>query len=155
MSTHAGGRRAATGDQCSWKLDSSTASTSYGAVGRVTASTTGQADVAGGDRAPAGRRRIASSIVTVVVLPLVPVTASQGAARRRAAPQPPGQLDLADHLDAGGRGGRQQRVRRAASPGEVTTRSVPVGQRVARVAERTVAPPRGQVSVGRRPRRRR
>src|SRR5450631_908920 len=65
--------------QCSWKLDSSTASTSYGS-GCSTASSSGvptfPALVA---RSPAARR-MDVSILTVVVLPLVPVIVIQGAA---------------------------------------------------------------------------
>src|SRR3954451_18517920 len=65
--------------QCSWKLDSSTAMTSNGS-GCSTASRIGvptlPALVA---RSPAARR-IDASMFTVVVLPLVPVTVSQGAA---------------------------------------------------------------------------
>ena len=108
----------ATGDtercQCSWKLDSSTARTSYGS-GCSTASSSGvptlPALVA---RSPAARR-IEASMLTVVVLPLVPVTVSQGAAPTRGA-HPPGQLDLAPHRYAG-RGGRdEQRAGRGASP---------------------------------------
>src|SRR5450759_5411547 len=65
--------------QCSWKLESSTASTSYGS-GCRTASSSGvptlPALVA---RSPAARRMDAS-ILTVVVLPLVPVIVIHGAA---------------------------------------------------------------------------
>src|ERR1039458_5428386 len=61
--------------QCSWKLDSSTASTGQGSAA-VTASTT---DVptfpTASDRYPAAVS-MQASIRTVVVLPLVPVTAS-------------------------------------------------------------------------------
>ena len=70
-------------DQCNWKLDNSTAITSYGS-GCRTASRIGvptlPALVA---RRPAARR-MAASICTVVVLPLVPVIVSQGAAPSRA-----------------------------------------------------------------------
>src|SRR4051812_18236995 len=65
--------------ECSWKLDSSTASTSYG-CGCSTASSTGvPALPTAAERSPAAAS-MAASIVTVVVLPLVPVTASHGAA---------------------------------------------------------------------------
>ena len=68
--------------QCSWKLDSSTARTSYGS-GCSTASSSGvptlPALVA---RRPAARR-IEASMLTVVVLPLVPVTVIHGAAPTR------------------------------------------------------------------------
>ena len=76
---HADARGAIECDQCSWKLDSSTAMTSNG-WGSRTASSSGvptlPALVA---RRPAARS-MAASIWTVVVLPLVPVTTSQGAA---------------------------------------------------------------------------
>ena len=52
--------------------------------------------------------RIEASIWTVVVLPLVPVTASQGAASRAA--QPPGELDVAPDRHAGLGGGREERL---------------------------------------------
>ena len=55
-------------------------------------------------------RRIASSMPVVVVLPLVPVTASHVGGSGSARPDPPGQLRLADHRDAGRRGGGDQRV---------------------------------------------
>src|SRR3954452_15873181 len=65
--------------ECSWKLESSTASTSYG-CGWSTASSTGvPALPTAADRYPAAVS-IDASMVTVVVLPFVPVTASQGAA---------------------------------------------------------------------------
>ena len=63
-------------------------------------------------RSPAARR-IASSIWTVVVLPLVPVTASQGVSWFGVA-QPPGQLDLAPDRYAAVAGLREQR--RVGSP---------------------------------------
>jgi hypothetical protein len=68
-------------DQWSWKLDSSTASTSYvAAPGPGAASTSGSPMLpSAAVRRPAAVR-IAASMVTVVVLPLVPVTASQGGA---------------------------------------------------------------------------
>src|SRR3954467_5923813 len=65
-------------DQCSWKLDSSTARTSYDGSRPAVSS--------GSPRLPAATVRcpsavnIDASIFTVVVLPLVPVTASHGAA---------------------------------------------------------------------------
>jgi hypothetical protein len=91
-------------DQCSWKLDSSTASTSWSAS---TASSSGSPTLpAATVRSPAAPSTDAS-MRTVVVLPLVPVTASHGAAP--AGPQPPGQLHLADDLDARGGGGDEQR----------------------------------------------
>ncbi len=65
--------------ECSWKLESSTASTSYG-CGWSTASSTGvPALPTAALRRPAAVS-IAASMVTVVVLPLVPVTVSHGAA---------------------------------------------------------------------------
>ena len=50
-------------------------------------------------------------MVTVVVLPFVPVTASQGAAIAAASdrPQPPGQLGLPHDLDAAAGGVDEQR----------------------------------------------
>ena len=105
------------GAECSWKLDSSTASTSYGGSA-VTASTTGSPTLPVATARSPAARSIDSSIRTVVVLPLVPVSASHGAGR---AAQPPGQLDLADHLDAG-RGGRGAAAARpAASPATTTS----------------------------------
>ena len=69
-----------------------------------------RADVARGHGADARRRcSIEASIRTVVVLPLVPVSASHGAGPV-GRPQPPGQLDLAPDGDAGGGGLREQRV---------------------------------------------
>src|SRR2546423_933756 len=62
-------------DQCSWKLDSSTASTSYAVADTNGSPMLPRAAV----RSPAAVR-IAASIVVVVVLPLVPVTASQAGA---------------------------------------------------------------------------
>ena len=64
--------------QCSWKLESSTARTSYGS-GSITASTIGSPTLPQATVRSPPARSIASSICTVVVLPLVPVTASQGA----------------------------------------------------------------------------
>ena len=108
--------------QCSWKLDSSTASTSYGS-GCSTASSSGvptlPALVA---RSPAARR-IEASICTVVVLPLVPVTVSHGAAptrgriRQASSTSPQTGMPAAAAATSSGVVGRQ--------PGEVTTSSVP------------------------------
>src|SRR5690606_11490679 len=63
----------------SWKLDSSTARTS--SVGSSTASTTGVPTLPTAAARSPPVRRIVSSISTVVVLTLVPVTASHGAGR--------------------------------------------------------------------------
>ena len=60
-------------------------------------------------RSPAASR-IEASIRTVVVLPLVPVTASQGAGSAVVAAQPPGQLDVAPDRDARLGGGREERL---------------------------------------------
>ena len=95
-----------------------------------------QPDVAGGDRcAEPSARSIASSICTVVVLPLVPVTHSHGAAspgRAAARPARPRPRPGAPALRACG----EAAARDGGSPGEVTTRSTSVGQaRVAPVAQ--------------------
>ncbi len=107
-------------DQCSWKLDSSTAMTSKGS-GCRTASRSGvptlPALVA---RSPAARR-IEVSICTVVVLPLVPVTVSQGAApscariRQASSTSPHTGTPASAAATSSGWSGRH--------PGEVTTRS--------------------------------
>src|SRR5690606_23177059 len=66
-------------DQCSCWLDSSTASASY--PGSSAANTSGSPMLpSAAVRSPAAVS-IAASMLTVVVLPLVPVTASHGAAR--------------------------------------------------------------------------
>src|SRR5690606_10643977 len=106
--------------QCSWKLDSSTAITSYGSGWR-TASRIGVPTLpALQDRRPAARST-AVSICTVVVLPLVPVMVSQGAAptaRRRHASSTSPQMSMPWPAASASSGwsGRQ--------PGEVTTRSI-------------------------------
>ena len=64
-------------------------------------------------RSPAALSGSTASIWTVVVLPLVPVTASQGAASGAA--QPPGELDVAPDRHAGLGGRREQRAGRASS----------------------------------------
>ena len=87
-------------------------------------------------RSPAARR-IDSSIRTVVVLPFVPVTASHGAASGPA--QPPGELDLADHLDAARRRPTANSGWSGRQPGEVTTRSTPAGSSV-ELGRRTSTP---------------
>ncbi len=107
-------------DQCSWKLDSSTAMTSKGSGWR-TASRRGvptlPALVA---RSPAARR-IDASIWTVVVLPFVPVTVSHGAApsrgriRQASSTSPHTGMPRAAASARSGWSGRH--------PGEVTTRS--------------------------------
>ncbi len=61
--------------QCSWKLDTSTASTSYGGSAS-TASRTGKPTLPVATAWWPAARRIDASICTVVVLPLVPVTPS-------------------------------------------------------------------------------
>jgi hypothetical protein len=66
-------------DQCSWKLDSSTASTSYAVPSSATSTSGSPMLPRGAVRRPAARR-IAATMVVVVVLPFVPVTASQGGA---------------------------------------------------------------------------
>src|SRR5664280_3384997 len=58
--------------QCSWKLDSSTATTSYGSGCRTASSSGVPTFPALVARSPAARR-MHVSILTVVVLPLVPV----------------------------------------------------------------------------------
>ncbi len=65
------------GARCSWKLDSSTASTSYGSA---TASATGTPTLPTASARRPAARSIEVSIRTAVVLPLVPVSASHGAA---------------------------------------------------------------------------
>ena len=88
-------RRARTdGDQCSWKLDSSTASTSRPSP---TAVTTGWPTLPQATASCPAARRIASSMPTVVVLPLVPVTASQRRGHRLRLRDPPRQLRLPHH----------------------------------------------------------
>ena len=107
-------------DQCSWKLDSSTAMTSKGS-GCRTASRMGVPTLpALHARSPAARR-IDASICTVVVLPLVPVTVSQGAAplggriRHASSTSPQTGMPAAAAAASSGWSGRH--------PGEVTTRS--------------------------------
>src|SRR5699024_138659 len=64
--------------QCNWKLDSSTTMASY-ATGSITAPTTGSPTLpTAATRSPAAPSMLAT-MRTTVVLPLVPVTASQGA----------------------------------------------------------------------------
>ena len=69
------------GDQCSWKLDSSTASTSWRRLARPPSTHRRCRCCRSAARVGPAARRIDSSMPTVVVLPLVPVTASHGAAR--------------------------------------------------------------------------
>ena len=111
------------GDQCSWNDDSSTASASYGGSAR-TASTTGSPTLPVATARSPAARRIASSIRTVVVFPLVPVTASHGAApagrnRQASSTSPITSIPAAAAAASSGASGRH--------PGEVTTSAVPAG----------------------------
>src|SRR6185312_586642 len=111
------------GAECSWKLDSSTASTSYGGSA-VTASTTGRPTLPVATARSPAARSIDSSIRTVVVLPLVPVSASQGGgfgprSRQASSTSPITSTPAAAAAVSSGASGRQ--------PGETTSRSVPAG----------------------------
>src|SRR3954453_23041524 len=70
-------------DQCGWKVDGATGSGSKGGVPSapraVTTSTSGRPTLPAATARRPAACRTDSSIVTVVVLPLVPVTAYQGA----------------------------------------------------------------------------
>src|SRR5437588_4378575 len=111
------------GDQCSWKLDSSTASTRCPAS---SASTTGSPTLPQATASSPALRRMDSSMLTVVVLPLVPVTASQvgGCSHSRLIRQASStslitSIPAATAAASSGLSARQ--------PGLVTTRSVPSG----------------------------
>src|SRR6185312_7414878 len=129
------------GAECSWKLDSSTASTSYGGSA-VTASTTGRPTLPVATARPPAARSIDSSIRTVVVLPLVPVSASQGGgfgprSRQASSTSPITSTPAAAAAVSSGASGRQ--------PGETTSRSVPAGGACAPSA--IVAPPAASAPV--------
>ena len=129
------------GAECSWKLDSSTASTSYGGSA-VTASTTGRPTLPVATARPPAARSIDSSIRTVVVLPLVPVSASQGGgfgprSRQASSTSPITSTPAAAAAVSSGASGRQ--------PGETTSRSVPAGGACAPSA--IAAPPAASAPV--------
>ena len=90
---------------------------------RAAASTSGAPILPAVAAAAPAAARIAPSIWVVVVLPLVPVTASQACAGRA---QPPGELDLAPDRDAGAAAAAAA-AWSGRSPGEVTTSPVPAG----------------------------
>ena len=111
------------GDQWSWKLDSSTASTWRPAR---TASTTGYPMLPHATASRPAAARIAASMPVVVVLPFVPVTASHVAGIGRAASihqassgSPTTGTPAAAAAATSGLSGRR--------PGPVTTRPVPAG----------------------------
>ena len=108
---------------CSWKLDSSTARTS--SVGSVAASTTGVPTLPTATAFSPAARRIDSSMPTVVVFPLVPVTASHGAG-----PPPPARSTRTCHASSTSLHTGTSCSRAATrsgwcggSPGDATTRS--------------------------------
>src|SRR5690606_21552718 len=110
-------------DQCSWKLDSSTASTRCPAR---TASTTGRPTLPQATASSSAACKMASSIPTVVVLPLVPVTAIQSAgvscswfSRQASSTSPTTSRPASVAAASSGASGFH--------PGLVTTRSVPAG----------------------------
>src|SRR5215218_5597986 len=135
--------------QCSWKLDSSTARTSYGS-GCTTASSSGVPTLpAATARSPAACS-IDVSIRTVVVLPLVPVSVSQGAApsrrriRQASSTSPHTGTPACWAATSSGWSGRQ--------PGEVTTTSGRCGRRRVASSPRCSSTPRMRSSSPRSPR---
>ena len=111
------------GAQCSWKLDSSAARTSTRGSASST-SVTGRPMFPQARAAMPASRQIASSIAVVVVLPLVPVTASHvrrgpnssaSSARHASSTSPQTGIPAPAAASSNGESGRQ--------PGLVTTRS--------------------------------
>ena len=108
--------------QCSWKLESSRASTSKPSGSRI-ASSTGVPTLPQATARRPSARRMASTIVTVVVLPFVPVRHTQSAVFRPARSRSRQASSTSDQIGrpaawaaiSSGWSGRQ--------PGEVTTRS--------------------------------
>jgi hypothetical protein len=122
------------GDHCSCALEISTASTSY-AGSAVTADTSGSPTLPAATLRSPAACRIDWSMPTVVVLPFVPVTPSQGAApgdrsRQASSGSPITSTPAATAAATSGWSGR--------NPGEATTRSAGTG--VSASPSRTRAP---------------